>query len=370
MSGVTSFNKAVRYSKLQRPTSLPIQPFVLLPAEKPQSQAQHLGGLLEQYINQKSSRPGSSQNGLKSKEKRSQCSSNLQSSPVRSDCSIFLEAPSSSDTCSTCTPSPQCLGRRHTWSQLGKNQGLDPQNSRLKPVVQIQDNTNCSKTNNFSNSVSNQSKLVKIPTYQNLMNLPSEPRSTNEPPTDTAYHSAPSQTSPTIRLTSENNSDQPHTTSQPQLNFQQHPTAPAADSGFFHCRVKSTLTAVAPVSSLTSFLASATSGLHRKRIQDTPGLDSRPQQSQPGQSLITSDRPPTEFCLSPDTSYESMSISHLQRKGEEQLGADSGGYSFWIRKGAEANQSNEGSCLVNRFSEALLKAAIKSHSAAAESSIP
>ncbi|XP_013859285.1 iporin [Austrofundulus limnaeus] len=311
----TETSKVVRYSKLQRPTSLPIQPFVLLPTEKPQSQAQHLGGLLEHYINQKSSKPGSSQNGLKSKEKISQCLSNLQSSPVRSDCSVFLEAPSSSDTCSTCTPSPQCLDRRHTWSQLGKNQGLDPQNSRLKPVVQIQDNTNCGKTNNFSNSASNQSKLVKIPTYYNLMNLPSETRSTNEPPTDTAYHSAPSQMSPTLRLTSENNSNQPHTTSQPQLNFQQHPTAPAADSGFFHSRVKSTLSAVAPVSSLTSFLASATSGLQRKRIQDTAGLDSRPQQSQPGQSLITSDRPPTEFCLSPDTSYESMSISHLQRKG-------------------------------------------------------
>lgn len=360
----------VCYRKLQRPTSLPIQPFVLLPTEKPQSQAQHLGGLLEHYIKQKSSRPGSSQNGLKSKEKRNQCLSNLQSSPGRSDCSVFLEAPSSSDTCSTCTPSPQCLGRRHTWSQMGKTQGSDPQNSTLKPVVQMQDHTSCGKTNNFSNSASNQSKLVKIPTYQNLMNFPSEPRRNTEPPTDTTYPSASSQTSPTSRLTSENNADQPHTTSQLQLNLHQHPCVPAADSDFFHSRVKSTLNAVAPVSSLTSFLASATSGLHRKRIQDTAGLDSRPQQSQPCQSLITSDRPPTEFCLSPDTSYESMSISHLQRKGEEQLGADPGGYNFWIRTKCRGKSVQRGSCVVNRFSEALLKAGIKFHCAAAESSMP
>ncbi|RVE65695.1 hypothetical protein OJAV_G00119240 [Oryzias javanicus] len=40
------------YKKPQRPTSLPIQPFVLLPEGKPQSEV-HLGCLLEQYINQK-----------------------------------------------------------------------------------------------------------------------------------------------------------------------------------------------------------------------------------------------------------------------------------------------------------------------------
>uniref|UniRef100_A0A096LS06 Iporin-like n=1 Tax=Poecilia formosa TaxID=48698 RepID=A0A096LS06_POEFO len=95
-----------RCSKPRRPTSLPIQPFVLLPTEKPQCQPPLLGGLLDQYLNQKSSKPASSPNGLKSKEKRSRCLSELQPSPVESLCPIFLEAASNSDTCSTCTPSP------------------------------------------------------------------------------------------------------------------------------------------------------------------------------------------------------------------------------------------------------------------------
>ncbi|XP_037547963.1 iporin [Nematolebias whitei] len=314
---VTSSNKeVVRYKKLQRPTSLPIQPFVLLPAEKPQAQAQHLGGLLEQYISQKSSRPGGSQNGLKFKMKRSQCLSKLQPSPVTNDCPILLEAPSSSDTCSTCTPSPQCLSRRHTWSQFSKSQGLDLQNSQLKPVVQIQDNTspNNGKPKSFSSSTPNQYKLVKIPTYQNLMNLPTEPKYSNVSLTNAAYCSTSSQTSPTSAKMAEN-SNQLYTTSQPQLKFQQHQSAPAADMGFLHSRVKATLSTVAPVSSLSSFLASATSRLHPKQIQGTAGLHLRPNQSQHSQTVIPSDRPPMEFCQSPDISYESMSISHLQRKG-------------------------------------------------------
>lgn len=338
LAGVTSSNKeVVHYKKLQRPTSLPIQPFVLLPTEKPQAQVQHLGGLLEQYMSQKSSRPGGSQNGPTFKMKRSRCLSKLQSSPVTNDCPILLEAPSSSDTCSTCTPSPQCLSRRHTWSQFSKSQGMDPQSSQLKPVVQIQDNTSPNNVKGFSNSTSDQHKLVKIPTYQNLMNVPTQPKCSSESLTNAAYCSTSSQTSPTLALTAENNSNQHHTTSQPQLEFQQHQTAPAANLGFLQSRVKATLSTVAPVSSLSSFLASATSRLHPKQIQDTAGLDLRPHQSQPSQTVIPSDRPPTEFCQSPDISYESMSISHLQRKGEGQLGTKSlntlkitAGCNFWI----------------------------------------
>lgn len=334
LSGVTSSSKeVVRHKKLQRPTSLPIQPFVLLPTEKPQAQAQCLGGLLEQYISQKSSRPGGSQNGLKFKMKRSQCLSKLQPSPVTNDCPVLLEAPSSSDTCSTCTPSPQCLSRRHTWSQFSKSQGLDLQSSQLKPVVQTQDNTS---PNSFSNSTPNQYKLVKIPTYQNLMNLPTEPKCSGVSLTNAAYCSTSSQTSPALATTAKN-SNQPHATSQPQLKFQQRQTAPAADSGFLHSSGKAALSTVAPVSSLSSFLAVATSRLHPKQTRDTAGLDLRPSQSQRSQTVISSDRRPMEFCQSPDISYESMSISHLQRKGEGQLTTKSlntlsitAGYKFWI----------------------------------------
>ena len=40
-----------------------------------------------------------------------------------------------------------------------------------------------------------------------------------------------------------------------------------------------------------------------------------------------SDRPPVEFSLSPETSYESLSISHLQRRGEG--GGEGGGEGMW-----------------------------------------
>uniref|UniRef100_A0A1A7WZ04 RUN and SH3 domain containing 2 n=1 Tax=Iconisemion striatum TaxID=60296 RepID=A0A1A7WZ04_9TELE len=301
----SSFHReGVCYNKPQRPTSLPIQPFVLLPTGKPQ----HLGGLLEQYMSHKSSKPGSSQNGLKFNEKSSQRLSDLHSSSTGSNCPIFLEAPSSSDTCSTCTPSPQCPIRRHTWSQFNKNHGspnisepsLNPQNLKATTLMLNKESSNGGKTNSFSNFISthNQSKLVKIPTYQDPINLPSESKSPNESTINPAYHlpnpsgpRSPPKTKPHLKL---------------------HHAAPAADSGFFHSSVKAAFTAVAPLSSLSSFLSSATSGLHPQIVQGTAGLSSKPHQSQ---SLILSDRPPAEFCLSPDTSYESMSISHLQRKG-------------------------------------------------------
>ncbi|XP_069020082.1 AP-4 complex accessory subunit RUSC2 [Embiotoca jacksoni] len=338
--GLRSLEKeVVRYSKAQRPTSLPIQPFVLVPAGKPQSQAQHLGCLLEQYINQKSSKSGSSQPGLKFKEKSSQRSSNCQPSPMGSCYPIFLEAPSSSDTCSTCTPSPECFSRRHMWSQSSKSEVcsspctskscLDSHHTNPKPrVVQVQEKTSPhsgkTQTNSFSNLISapNQSKLVKIPAYQDLINLNSEQnhaspeaKSPSQALTHTSYHSIFSHTPPTLPLSTDTHhpnlqvSLSPPTTSQPQ---QKNRAAPAVDSGFFHGSFTAALSSVAPLSSLSSLLSLAASGLH---IQDSAGIISKQSQSHHSESLILSDRPPTEFCLSPDTSYVSMSISHLQRRG-------------------------------------------------------
>ncbi|XP_040915088.1 iporin [Toxotes jaculatrix] len=337
-----SSENVVRYSKAQRPTSLPIQPFILIPADKSQSQAQHLGCLLEQYINQKSSKSGSSQRGLKAKGK-SFC--NLQPSPMGSRYPIFLEAPSSSDTCSTCTPSPECFSRRHTWSQSSRSQGcpspctskisLDPSHTSPKPrLVQVQDKTSPysgkTQTNSFLNLVSaaNQPNLVKIPTYRDLINLTPaqnhahlEPESPHKSQNHTFYHSVFSHTPPTLPLTTDAHhpnlqvSLSPPTFSQPEKKSPQNRAAPAADSGFFHGSFTAALSSVAPLSSLSSLFSLAASGLHPQQNQDSAGLSGNHSQSQHSESLILSDRPPTEFCLSPDTSYESLSISHLQRRG-------------------------------------------------------
>lgn len=261
-----------------------------------------------------------------------------------SPCPIFLEAPSSSDTCSTCTPSPECFSRRRTWSQSNRSQGrpspctskssLDPTYTSPKPrLVQGQEKTSPysgkTQTNTFLNLIPalNQSNLVKIPTYQDLINLTpeqshanTEPKSPIQSQSHTSYHSIFSHTPPTLPITSDTHhpnlqvSPSPPPTSQPEKKFPQYQAAPAADSGFFHSSFTAALSSVAPLSSLSSLLSLAASGLHPQQIPDSAGLSGKP--SQHSESLILSDRPPTEFCLSPDTSYESMSISHLQRRGE------------------------------------------------------
>ncbi|KAK2888374.1 hypothetical protein Q8A73_019822 [Channa argus] len=342
-------NTVVRYSKSQRPTSLPIQPFVVIPSDKPQAQAQHLGCLLEQYINQKSSKCGSSQQHFKFKGKSSHCFSDLQPSPIGSHCPIFLDAPLSSDTCSTATPSPEYFSHVHTWSQSSRSQErlspcapkstLNPSHISPNPgLTRVQDKTSpySGKTQgSLLNLISapNQSNLIKIPTYQNLMNLTSEqshhkaehhktePKSPHQSMTSSSNHAVFSNSPPTLSLTTDifqpnlQVCSSPPICSQPENKFPQYGAAPAADSGFFHSSFTAALSSVAPLSSLSSLFSLATSGLHAQQTQDSAGLNGKRSQSQPSDSLIQSDRPPTDFYLSPDTSYESLSISHLQRRG-------------------------------------------------------
>nr|XP_043868762.1 iporin [Solea senegalensis] len=335
-------NGVVRYSKAQRPTSLPIQPFVLSPAAKSQSQTQHLGCLLEQYINQKSSKSKSFRPGFNGKSKTSLCFSNLQPSPMGSYCPILLEAPSSTDTCSTCTPSPECFSRRRTWCQFTRSQerlsrctsksSLDSSHCSPNPrPVQVQDSRNPGKTQNnylFNlPSVINQSNLVKIPTYQNLINLSPE-QSSHKPHTlrdfhsHISYHSIFSHPPPILPVTTDLHRQDPHVYSSPptfspseEERFPQHGAAPAVNAGCFHSSVAAALSSVAPLSSLSSLLSLAGSGLHVQGIQDSVGPCGKHSPSQQNEALMPGDRPPTEFCLSPDTSYESLSISHLQRRG-------------------------------------------------------
>jgi len=252
-------------------------------------------------------------------------------------CPIFLEAASSSDTCSTCTPSPECsASRRHTWSQSSRGQGylspcapkssLDPTHSCPEPQLG-QDKTSpySSKTQNaFSNLLStpNQTNCGKNPTCQTLISFTpeeshanTEPQSLYQSQTHTSYDPifSHTHTPPTLLLTTDAHhpnllvSLSPPTTVQTEHKFPQHRAADAASSGFFHGSFK------APLSTLSCLLSLAASGL---QLQDSAGPNGKQSQSQHSESLILSDRPPTEFCLSPDTSYESMSISHLQRRGE------------------------------------------------------
>lgn len=91
--------EVVQCTKPQRPTSLPIQPFVLQPAGKQNSNI--LGSLIDHYMSHKH---GAS--------KSSDMSSHLASSPLENYTSIHLEVASCSDTCSTCTPTPN---KSHIW---------------------------------------------------------------------------------------------------------------------------------------------------------------------------------------------------------------------------------------------------------------
>lgn len=294
-----------RYSRAQRPTSLPVQPFVLLPT---QTEVQPLGCLLERYVSQKGSRSAASQPASKFRGRRSRCFSDLQLSPSGGRYPVFLEAPSSSDSCSTCSPSPERPSRRHTWGQTGWSwgrgsdlggRGSDLRRAQPRPADSPQ---SCrSQTGLFPD----QPGLVKIPTYQDLICLGTQPCPSEQP--RPSYQPLLPQTPPTLPLSAQTQ----HPPAGSRWENKAPPPSPppraepAADSGFFHGGLAAALSSVAPpLSSLTSLLSLV--GSH-------PG--------QAGESsLLMSDKPPGEFCLSPDTSYESMSISHLQRRGETPAG--------------------------------------------------
>ncbi|XP_051973260.1 AP-4 complex accessory subunit RUSC2 [Xyrauchen texanus] len=127
--------EVVRYTKAQRPASLPIQPFVLqVPSGKQHSKA--LGSLLNQYISNKYSKPGPSKATCKSKGQ----SHHMPPSPLGSFSSIHLAA-TSSDTCSTCTSSPilphgnpQCTQTSTLLGLIHQNLDLMNRSPHMSPV--------------------------------------------------------------------------------------------------------------------------------------------------------------------------------------------------------------------------------------------
>ncbi|XP_054612798.1 AP-4 complex accessory subunit RUSC2 [Dunckerocampus dactyliophorus] len=260
---------ATHFSKPQRPTTLPIQPIVLGPRDRPQAQAQQLGCLVERYIKQKNEKKKSCA-GFKREGKSF---SNVKP-PSLADSAIFLEACSSSDTCSTCTPSSSDgPNRGHMWSQANHS----PRISEISPGQGKTSPKNSGKT---AKGLIPDARFVRIPTYQDLISLTTPKEA--QPQTESLFESALSHMTP---QTSQAN---PHSqTSQPQ-----------ADSCF---SLKTALSSAAPLNSLGSLLSFTASGMH-------------PHQTPKG---ISESDPllPTDACFSPDTSYESLSISHLQRRG-------------------------------------------------------
>lgn len=287
----------------QRPTSLPIQPFVLVPAGHPE--APQAGCLLEQYMNQKSQRVSTSQPGSEFKGKRSRCFSSLQLSPMGSHYPVFLEPPSSSDSRSSSTPTPEWFGRRHTWSQSSRFPArLSPCTSKRSTETSgaggkpVRDAGPQSEVHGTLTPPPNRPTLIKIPTYQDLNNLTPKPNYTGAfhgAHTHTSYPSPSSQTPPTLPISAPSQHSKPE-----QRPLLPPRAAPAADSGFFHGSFTAAFSSMAPLPSLSSLLSLAASG----------------RTSQPGESLVLSDKLPADSCPSPDASYESLSISHLQRRGE------------------------------------------------------
>lgn len=303
LPGACSLEKpVVRYSKAQRPTSLPIRPIVLVPTDK--AQTENLGCLLERYTNQRSSRCGRLRAGFKVKVESGGCSSHPQPTPTGGRCPVLREAHSSSDSCSTCTPSPECFTRRHTWSQPSAScRQNSPEPTHTRPGAG-RDRTNPFSATGRPASTPKPS-LVRIPSYVDLIDLTPAQRGQSPSPSHRPFHSLFS----------------PTPAAQPPANDTRHPNPPgsttntptalrpAADPGSFHGGLAAALSSVAPLSSLSSLLSFA--GLHLQQSHDSES-----------ESLILSDRPPPDACTSPDASYESMSISHLQRRGENRVGTD------------------------------------------------
>ncbi|KAK7896287.1 hypothetical protein WMY93_021612 [Mugilogobius chulae] len=234
----------VRFTKAQRPTSLPIQPFVLVPTEKPPARSELLGGLLEQYIHQKNR--VSSQPSFTFRGKRSQCFTNMQLSPMGSQCPIFLEAPSSSDTCSTCTPSPDCF--RHVWSRSGASSSMLQPSSKL-----TYDQTSPYSDKDVVLAPPSRTLLTKIPTYRNLIHLTPEQQDNqlNRSKCSSSSSSVCTLTPPTLPLTDDQPSQVSLTPPSPlsgQNNVTHYRAAPVC--GFMRSTLSAAVSSVAPLSSL------------------------------------------------------------------------------------------------------------------------
>ncbi|KAL0965566.1 hypothetical protein UPYG_G00283020 [Umbra pygmaea] len=337
----------VRYSKAQRPTSLPIQPFILLPPAC-QSQNQPLGSLLDRYISQKHTKPSSSSHlGSKCKDKVNRLPAHLRPSPLGSYGPNLLEGASSSETCSTCTPSPERFPSSRSWTHYSPyNSNTSPELNPISPkqatittkplyakltqghscqgrlYAQEQRYTNPGQSyrnpNQFQQKDSIRRSQGMAQICQDLIRLSPEER-THNPLCPTSPHVPPM--SPPA-----SHPCQPDLLScSPGLALPPHHRTPLSpvtltSSASSHWSLAAAFSSVAPLPSLSSLLQPLMSVSVKQHHPLHPLVGSRVKQQQrlpePSDSFSLSDsKPPAEFCLSPDASYESLSISDLQRRG-------------------------------------------------------
>ncbi|XP_019727523.1 iporin-like isoform X2 [Hippocampus comes] len=203
-----------------------------------------------------------------------------------------MEACSSSDTCSTCTPSPDCANRQNTWFQARRSPRPSETNPTQTNSKIVQDTASPQTATELFSGPAGQPKFVRIPTYQDLISLttPKENRPTHD---QSLFESV---FSDSVTQTDDDDDDDP---------YQANPLPQSPRPQTFS--LTAALSSVVPLSSLGSLLSIATSG--RRHQQTLIGAT----ESQLDEPPLLNERPPTD--LSPDTSYESLSISHLQRRG-------------------------------------------------------
>ncbi|XP_067289772.1 AP-4 complex accessory subunit RUSC2 isoform X2 [Pseudorasbora parva] len=289
--------EVVRYTKAQRPTFLPIQPFVLqAPSGKQQSKT--LGSLLNQYISHKYSKPGPTKATCKSKVHPL----HIQPSPLGSSSNIHLEAATSSDSCSTCTSSPILPHNRPYCIQpntmLGLiHQDLISRNPHLSPSMRPKNRESPEQTDGSPKACSSQSQKQSWSSQKCL--LEQVPLRTQAPPVNTDETTGPLDAFHPL-----------HQSSSPAIT---------------------SVTSLTSISSLISLPGTGWKSLWPFEVASQVCTNEEPKtnahyifgsrrspcvmrQRQHSDSFSMTDRPPEEFCLSPEAPSDILSIDLLHKR--------------------------------------------------------
>ncbi|XP_053331969.1 AP-4 complex accessory subunit RUSC2 [Clarias gariepinus] len=281
-------------TKPQRPTSLPIQPFVLEPPSLKQS-SKALGSLIDHYMSHKHSA-----------SKITDLSSHL--APVTLDAysSIHLKVASCSDTCSTCTPTPIEPYIRPHWAPPSPLFFQGHADIKYRSPKTIEPSL-CDSTTGTTNTclvqinpsitphVANQEKTsVKSFPNEHFQNFLPEQASSHQTPQKCLESELRLKVYPYY-------SSSPATTSVTFLTSDTSYTLPGAG--------RSNSDAVHQVRTTEELNTAAIYSFGPKTIFCYLGKE-----HQHGDSSTLADRPPEEFCSSPDPSTSFHSIDLLQRK--------------------------------------------------------
>ncbi|XDV53987.1 hypothetical protein PO909_022369 [Leuciscus waleckii] len=294
--------EVVRYTKAQRPTFLPIQPFVLqAPSGKQQSKT--LGSLLNQYMSHKYTKAGPSKAPCKSKVHPH----HVQPSPFGSSSNIHLEAATSSDSCSTCTSSPILPHNRSHCTQPSTMLGLIHQdlmnrNPHMSPNMRPRNPQSPEQTEGSPEACSSQSQKQSWSGKQASPNclLKQVPL-------------VQTQTPPVIIE---------ETTGPLDASHPLHQSSPPAITS---------VTSLTSISSLISLPGTGQKSLWPLEAASQVSTKEEPKTSahyifgpmrspcvmrerQHSDSFSMTDRPPDEFCLSPEAPSDILSIDLLHKR--------------------------------------------------------